>query len=140
MSTITKVTMITFVLGVLTLASGHWIWPPNPMNGSPSSALMPHFLLVAFMESLAFGLGVSYLVLGWHRLCAVGSVTRSKLRWTHLAIVWSLMSWWPHDNLHQHIGTNFEKLIYLEYGFHVTLILSALLIAHTFWKILSEKA
>ena len=35
----------------------------------------------------------------------------------YLSIGWFLVSWWPHDNLHIHNGD--------EYGFHVTLIIAA---------------
>ena len=46
-----------------------------------------------------------------------------------LAIGWFLISWWPHDNIHN--GDNLHGLLYIEYGFHVTLMLSALILAYS---------
>ena len=42
------------------------------------------------------------------------------------AITWMLVSWWPHDNLHAHIGVNSADLLGVEYGFHLTLMIAAL--------------
>ena len=33
--------------------------------------------------------------------------------------------WWPHDNLHLHNGMDMQGLLFIEYGFHVTLIIAA---------------
>ena len=43
----------------------------------------------------------------------------------YLSIGWFLVSWWSHDNLHIHNGDDLQGLLYIEYGFHVTLIIAA---------------
>ncbi len=47
----------------------------------------------------------------------------------YLSVGWFLVSWWPHDNLHIHNGMDLQGLLYIEYGFHVTLIVAALVLA-----------
>ena len=47
----------------------------------------------------------------------------------YLSIGWFLVSWWPHDNLHIHNGMDMQGLLYIEYSFHVTLIIAALVLA-----------
>jgi hypothetical protein len=51
---------------------------------------------------------------------------------TKLAIAWLLMNWWAHDGLHQHVGMNLHGLLWIEYGFHFTLIISAVVVARYF--------
>ena len=41
---------------------------------------------------------------------------------TYLSIGWLLVNWWPHDNLQRVVGNDFPRLIWIEYGFHMTLI------------------
>ncbi|HEV8224498.1 MAG TPA: hypothetical protein VGP74_04510, partial [Rubrobacteraceae bacterium] len=44
---------------------------------------------------------------------------------------WFLVSWWPHDNLHIHNGEDLQGLLYIEYGFHVTLMLAGIVLAYS---------
>ena len=53
----------------------------------------------------------------------------------YLCIGWLLVSWWPHDNLHIHTGS-LQGLLYIEYGFHMTLILSGLVLAYSFLSLM----
>jgi hypothetical protein len=90
------------------------------------------------MTSLTFGLGVSFLLFGLPlvRRFAAGSEPRA---WAmYLAIGWLLVSWWPHDNLHIHVGEDMQGLLYLEYGFHVTLQIAGLIVAYGFLTFLRE--
>ncbi len=56
----------------------------------------------------------------------------------YLAIGWLLVSWWPHDNLHIHVGNDMQGLLYIEYGFHVTLMICGLIVAYGFLAFLRE--
>jgi hypothetical protein len=49
----------------------------------------------------------------------------------YLAIGWFLVSWWPHDNMHIHNGNDLQGLLYIEYGFHVTLMAGGLILAYS---------
>ena len=66
----------------------------------------------------------------------------SKLRaWAmYLSIGWLLISWWPHVNLHGHIGDNIRHLLYVEYGFHVPSMLAGLVLAYCFLSLIRERS
>jgi hypothetical protein len=48
---------------------------------------------------------------------------------TFVAIGWLLVNWLPHDSLHNHIGPSLDKLLAVEYGFHVTLMIAGMIVA-----------
>lgn len=88
----------------------------------PSSELIPFFIIYSVFESLAFGIGMAFLILYWKQF--------SSHRLVFLSVVWMLVSWWPHDNFHRTLAhDNFLGLLGLEYGFHLTLILAAIVVA-----------
>ena len=131
MNTKAKVVSTSLVLGLIALLAGHSIWPPSPMLPVPTDAQFPLFAFLAIVEALSFGLGVSFIVFGWPLLKHIPPQWQTKARWSFAAIVWMLVSWWPHDNLHQHIGINLRKLLYIEYGFHLTLVIASCIVAYT---------
>jgi len=54
----------------------------------------------------------------------------------YLSIGWLMVSWWPHLNLHRHNeGGNLQGLLYIDYGFHVPLMIAALILAYSFISI-----
>jgi hypothetical protein len=126
-----KVALVTAAVAVPAMALGQVIWPPAPGGPEPTAGQFPFFLFLAAFEALTFGLGVSFLLFGFVPLKRAmgGSIWRT---WAaYLAIGWFLVSWWPHDNMHIHNGDNLQGLLYIEYGFHVTLMLSALILAYS---------
>ena len=140
MKTKHKVIVLTLVLAVITFMTGRQIWPPDPMSPSPTAAQLPLFMILGVFESVAFGLGVSFLLFGWPRLKKLyGNDLLTKLAF--LSIAWYLINWWPHDNLHIHNGMNLDGLLKIEYGFHVTMIIAGVILAKFFIKrILKQKA
>ena len=52
----------------------------------------------------------------------------------YLSIGWLLISWWPHDNVYSHNGEDMQGLLYIEYGFHVTLMAAGLILAYSFLR------
>jgi hypothetical protein len=82
-------------------------------------------------EALTFGLGVSFSLFGFPAISRAmgGSTVRTWA--TFLAIGWLLVSWWPHDNMHIHNGSDLQGLLYIEYAFHVTLMASGLILAYS---------
>jgi len=58
----------------------------------------------------------------------------------YLSISWLLVSWWPHDNLHQYVGEDTQGLIFLLYGFHMTLMLSGLILALVFLSVIRQRS
>jgi hypothetical protein len=104
---------------------------PAEVGPEPTAAQFPFFLFIAAFEALTFGLGVSFLLFGFAPLKRAlgGSSWRTWV--AYLAVGWFLVSWWPHDNMHIHTGTDMQGLLYIEYGFHVTLMASAVTLAYS---------
>jgi len=125
-----KVALVTALFAVPAMALGKVIWPPAAGGPEPSAGQFPFFILLAVFEALTFGLGVSFLLFGFAPLRrAVGTTWRV---WAiYLSVGWFLVSWWPHDNLHIHNGNDLQGLLYIEYGFHVTLMLAGIVLAYS---------
>jgi hypothetical protein len=102
-----------------------------PGAAQPSAGLLPFYIVVGLVESFAFGLGVAFVIFGGRMMTSFGQ-SRGLTLLTYLSIGWLLINWWPHDNLHRVIGSNFSRLIWIEYGFHVTLIAAAACVAYFF--------
>lgn len=126
------VPVITLAVGVPAFLLGQVIWPPAPASPTPSGVQVPFFVALFLVEALLFGLGIAFLSFGFPLVKrAAGRVGVNP--WpVYLAIAWQLVSWWPHDNFHVATGLNLDGLLLIEYGFHVTLILSALVVARFF--------
>ncbi len=120
-------------LSVISFALTRVIWPDAPGAVQPSAGLLPFYIVVAVVESFAFGLGVAFLIFGGRMMSSFGQ-GRGLALLTYLSIGWLLINWWPHDNLHRVVGFNFSRLIWIEYGFHVTLIAAAACVAYFFVK------
>lgn len=128
--------LIVIVSGGVTMALGNKIWPPAPGMPVPTAAQLPFFIGLAVAESLAFGLGIAFIILGMPLVRRASGLSRG-LGWAvYLSIAWLLVSWWPHDSLHRHNGENSLGLLYIEYGFHVTLIVAGLVLAYAYVKLL----
>ncbi len=57
----------------------------------------------------------------------------------YLAIGWLLVSWWPHNHLHQTINpADLNALLGIEYGFHVLLYVAGLVLAWFFLGVLRQ--
>jgi hypothetical protein len=116
------------VAGLPAFALGRIIWP-DPVGASvPPPALLPIFIGISALESVVFGVGVAFVLFGRRWLAAQGSRLATA---TYVAIGWSLVSWWPHDNFHR-IVHDWSGLAAIEVGFHVTLIVSILVIGAFF--------
>jgi hypothetical protein len=131
-----KVALVTALFAVPAMALGQVIWPPAPGGPEPSGGQLPFFLFLAVFEALTFGLGISFLLFGFAPLKrAVGGSTWRT--WAlYLTVGWFLVSWWPHDNMHIHNGDDLQGLLYIEYGFHVTLMLSGIILAYALLTLL----
>jgi hypothetical protein len=126
-----KIALVTALFAVPAMALGQVIWPPAPGGPEPTAGQLPFFILLAVFEALTFGLGVSFLLFGFAPLkrAVGGSAWRT---WAiYLSVGWFLVSWWPHDNLHIHNGDDLQGLLYIEYGFHVTLMLAGIVLAYS---------
>ena len=135
-----KVTLVTVVLGVAAMALGPILWPMAEGGAQPTAAQLVFFIALEVIQSLAFGLGISFLLFGLPTMRRASSNSR-LLGWAmYLSIGWLLASWWPHSHLHQVVGENLQGLLYIEYGFHVTLIVGALVLAYGFISLLGQQS
>ncbi len=134
MSTRNKVILITLIFAIPALLTGKIIWPPDPMGPVPTSGQLPLFIVLSLFEAVSFGLGISFLVLGWSHVKKVTGKSKTLTWLVYLSIAWYLLNWWPHDNLHIHNGMNLQGLLYIEYGFHVTMIIAGVILAYAFFK------
>ena len=132
MKTWMKVLFVTALFGVPAFLLGPVIWPPEAGGPEPSAGQLPFFVVLFAIEALAFGLGISFLAFGLPLVRKAGGGSRLRAWAMYLSIGWLLVSWWPHDNLHFHTGMDLQGLLYIEYGFHMTLILSGLVLAYSF--------
>ncbi len=124
-----KVALVTAVFAVPAMALGQVIWPPDPGSPEPSGGQLPFFIFLSVFEAAAFGLGISFLLFSFPPLLRVAGGSRLRAWAMYLSVGWFLVSWWPHDNLHIHNGMDMQGLLYIEYGFHVTLIIAAAVLA-----------
>ena len=100
----------------------------------PSSAQLPFFMFLSALESVAFGVGMAFLIFGWPMVSKLQGADKKDIKMSFIAISWLLISWWPHDNMHRVNGENLAGLLRIEFMFHFTLILAALVLAYTCWK------
>jgi hypothetical protein len=111
------------------------IWPHPADAPVPPSALMPVFIGLGIADALALGVGVAFLIFGFPALARIGGT--GPLTWaSYLGIGWSLVSWWPHVNMHRVNGASFEGLLMIDIIFHLTLIAVAMILAAFFLRLI----
>jgi hypothetical protein len=137
-----KVVAVTIVAAVLAMVLGPIIWPTSdpPLFPEPTATQLPQFIVLQVVTCLTFGLGVSFLVFGWHVVREVSANWKLRAWLAYLSIGWLLVSWWPHGHLHQHNGHDVQGLLYIEYGFHVAPMLAGLIVAYCFLSLMRERS
>ena len=133
-----KVTLVTVILGIAAMALGPILWPIAEGGPQPTAGQLVFFILLEAIQSLAFGLGVSFLLFGLPTMRRASPNSKLMAWAMYLSIGWLLVSWWPHSHLHQVVGENLQGLLYIEYGFHVTLIIGAVVLAYGFVSLLRQ--
>jgi hypothetical protein len=126
-----KWSLVTLVVGALSLSLTQIIWPVSPGAAQPPSALFPLVLLLGVLESLSFGLGVAFLIFGRPLLDRMGR-SPGLTAAAYISITWFLVNWLPHDSLHRVIGFDWSRLVLVEYGFHLPLLLAGAVLAWFF--------
>jgi hypothetical protein len=127
---------VTLVLGIAAFlmspnAPLGSFWEVHADGHTPEGMQRVFFMLLTAIQSLAFGFGFAFLLFGREAVRSFLPAEGGLGLAVYLAIAWSLLSWWPHSNLHQaHNPDNISGLLAIEYGFHVTLIFGAIVIAY----------
>lgn len=136
-----KPTLIFWVLAVIVLsvpamALGPVLWPTAAGSPIPTPTELAFFLVISLIEAMLFSTGLVFLFFGFDIVKKAPAALR-RVGWMfYLSAAWMLLSWWPHDNFHRSVNENdLQKLLFIEYGFHLTLIVAGLAIAYTFFQI-----
>ncbi len=126
----TKFFLVAGLAALATLAFTMIVWPLSlDTNFSPPASLMPLFMGVGFLSSVTFGIGIAFLIFGHKPMRRVES-GHGLTFWTFVSTIWILISWWPHENLHRVVDeNNYYTLIWIEYGFHVTVYIAGIIVA-----------
>lgn len=138
-----KLTLIYWVLGIIVLsvpvlAISPVLWPTAIGAAIPSPAQLIFFFIISLIEAMLFSTGLVFLFFGFDVVKKAPAALRRTAWMFYASAAWMLLSWWPHDNFHRSVNENdLQKLLYVEYGFHLTLIVAGLAIAYTFFQIFS---
>jgi hypothetical protein len=142
MKTRLKVLIVTLLFAVPAFLLGPVIWPPNPNGPMPTPEQIPFFIVLSVFDALIFGLGIAFIAFGWPIVRRVTAGSKVQAWATYISIAYLLVSWWPHLNLHTSVGMDLQGLLYIDYGFHLPLMVSVAIVAYTFLHLLrraSEK-
>jgi hypothetical protein len=131
-----KVASTVLAFGILAFLLGRVLWPDPVGATTPPPSVLPIFIAISALEALLFGVGIAFIVFGRRWLTFDGSRLGMA---AFVAIAWSLVSWWPHDNLHR-VTHDWTGLAMIEVGFHVTLIVSILVIGAYFLRNLQARS
>jgi hypothetical protein len=134
-----KVLLVTVLIAAPAMVLGPVIWPPAAGGPEPTGGQLPFFIFLALMESVLLGLGISFLLFGLPTVRSVSPDSKARALAMYVCIGWLMVSWWPHDNLHISNGNNMQGLLFIEYGFHFTLMIAALVLAYCFLSLFRQR-
>lgn len=138
MKTWMKVLTVTLLFGIPAFLLGPVIWPISAEIPSPAPAQIPYFILLSVFDSLFFGLGIAFVLFGWTLVRRMANDSR-LLGWAlYFSITYLLVSWWPHFNLHNATGFDLQGLLYIDYGFHIPLMISGAVVAYGFMNLFRQ--
>ncbi len=127
--------MLVLVIAVVSVPISLALFHPRlPGGATLPAAAIPFFLGLKTFEGLALGVGIGFLLFG-HRVLRRAEALPPLALLTYLSISWFLVNWWLHDNLHAVNGDNLWGLIGIEYGFHLTMMLAAGVLAVFFYRV-----
>ena len=126
-----RLALVTVATGLVAFASEQRLWPAPAGAPTPPREVLPFLIVPDLLGSLAFGLGVAFLLFGYPLLQRAGQASGLTTA-TYLSIAWLLVNWWPHGNLHRVVGQNWGELAMIEWGFHVTMIVAVCVVAGFF--------
>ena len=135
MSKVWLTLLVTIVVGVAAFFIGPQLWPFGHDVPMPPLGLRPLYMALSAIEALAFGFAVAFGIFGWSAIRDLQLGARWLNGMLFVTLLWSLGNWWIHDNLHMHIGLDMSRLIYIEYGFHLTLLACPLVLAVSLMRI-----
>ena len=130
-----KVLIVTLVVAVPAFLLGPVLFPPAEVGMEPPTGQIPSFILLGVWDAVFLGLGVAFLLFGMPVLRKVSPDSSVRTWVMYLSIGFLTVSWWPHLNMHASNGIDFQGLLYIDYGFHVPLMISAAALIYCFISI-----
>lgn len=124
--------LVTVVIGVAAFVVGPRIWPPAPDVPMPPPNLLPGYIVLAAIEALAFGFAVAFAFFGWPAIRALDLGAPLLNKGLFVTLCWFMGNWWIHDSLHMHNGMNMHGLLFIEFGFHITMLICGVTLAVSF--------
>lgn len=133
-----RISLLTLVIGAAAFLSGPLLWPMAASVPAPPANLLPFYIVLAAAEALAFGFAVAFAVFGWPaiRRLPLGASWLNKTLF--ITLCWFMGNWWMHDNLHMHVALDMNHLLYIEYGFHMTMLACGLVLAVGFIRLATQ--
>lgn len=123
----TAVALVTLVVAVPAFALTPRLFPPSP-HMTPTAAQVPFYVVLGGINALALGLGVAFLAYGLPSVRRFVPPGPDRAVAVYVAIAWLLVSWYPHGGLHASNGMDTGPLLWIEYGFHIPLVVAPLVL------------
>ena len=130
-------TLVTVVVGAAAFLAGPRLWPMGPDVPMPPANLLPGYIAMSAIEALAFGFAVAFALFGWPAVRGLDLGAPWRNKWLFVTLCWFMGNWWMHDNLHMHNGLNMHGMIFIEVGFHLTMLICGVTLALSF--VLSQR-
>lgn len=132
--------VVTLVIGAVAFLTGPKLWPMAPDVPPPPAHLLPAYIVLAALEALAFGFAVAFAIFGWPAIrdLKLGAPWLNKLLF--VTLVWFTGNWWIHDSLHMHIALDMNRLLYIEYGFHMSMLACGVILAIAWMRLAGRAA
>ena len=112
-------------------------WRPPAHMLMVTETQISFLIVLGLTEAFCFGLGTSFLIFGYPLLRDIKPLPTTLVHATHFAIAWLIGNWWLHDSLHLHFGMqDVNMLLIVDYTFHMTLMLAAVIVGYFFIKLL----
>ena len=140
MNTWKKYLVVTLAVGLPATALSLPLWPPQP-GADPSPLQTALFFGIFAAEGLLFGFGVAFVLFGGPLVRAATGAAGVRSWPVFVSLAWTLLSWWPHDGFHRAspLG-DLDATLHIDYAFHLTLIVAAVVMARFFLATLRAAA
>lgn len=132
--------LFSLVIGTAAFFTGPIIWPMSAALPMPPANLLPAYVGVSAIEALAFGFAVAFAVFGWPavRDLRLGAPWLNRLLF--VTLVWFMGNWWMHDNLHMHIALDMNRMLYIEFAFHMSMLACGVTLALSWMRLARQAA
>jgi hypothetical protein len=135
------VLMLTLIIAVPAFLVNPIIWSPAPGGPAPTAAQIPYLIALDVMQAVFLGLGVAFLIFGLPIMRSISPDSKVRAWAMYLSIAYLMISWWPHIGMHVHNSPdNLQGLIYIDYFFHVPLMIAGAVLAYCFFSLVHQRA